>query len=97
MIKRHTTIVPVKAAFGSNIQPIHNSWVSSQATKLKDVTWCGMPCDLVVFVVMHSFENVDFAILVSLSQESRKPRRNLTYCRPVTSDRPEGRPDRLVQ
>lgn len=96
IVERHTGIVPVNVEFGSNKQPTYNSWVRNQATKLKDVTWFGMPCNLVVFIIMHSFENVDFSILVSPCQESRKPRRNLTYCWPVTSDRPESRPDRLV-
>lgn len=74
MIERHTGIVPVNFALGSNKQPTYNPWVRNQATKLKDVTWFGMPCNLVVFIIMHSLENVDFAILVTESgiKESEK-------------------------
>lgn len=59
---RHTTIFPVKFALGVNVQPAFIC--EEQASEgAKCQTWCSVPGNLVVFVVVNAFDDINLTIL----------------------------------
>lgn len=75
----------------------HASWYpmknGTEEQQWHQLTRSCVPCNLVMFIIMNTFQNIDFSVLRMRLSKERRFEGSYSYPRPVGSYGPKGRPD----